>query len=66
MAMRISAAQTAPTSGEAIRRKRNAPPHTAPRNRSWARWASVTGRAAGARALHRGVSVGRDRRMPGA
>ena len=48
MMMRISAVHTAPTAGEAIRRNRNAPPHTTPRNRSWARWASVTGRAAGA------------------
>jgi hypothetical protein len=31
IARRISAAQTGPTSGAATRRKRKAPPHTAPR-----------------------------------
>ncbi len=67
MAMRISAVQTAPTSGDAMRRNRNAPPQTVPRNSSWARWARVTGRAAGARdCIVFGSPLGRDRRMPGA
>ena len=44
IAMRISAAQTAPTSGAAMRSERNAAPQTAPRKRIWARCAVVTGR----------------------
>ena len=41
IASRISAAHTGPTSGAAIRRNRNAPPQTAPRNRSEARSTGV-------------------------
>src|SRR6185369_7679535 len=48
IAIRISAAQTGPTSGEATRSNRNAAPHTAPRKRSWARrprWTAADGSA---------------------
>ena len=45
IAIRISAVQTAPTSTDAMCMNRNAPPQTAPRKRSWARWARVTGRS---------------------
>ena len=44
MAIRISAAQTAPTSGAAMRRNRKAAPQTAPRNSNWPKWATETGR----------------------
>ncbi len=45
IAMRISAVQSGPISGDATCMNRNAPPQTAPRNSSWARWAGVTGLA---------------------